>query len=148
MHAFSSAQRNKALISTEAPREIITGNAREAVLEKFEGLPYTEMTGNQQQLLKQLINVYASNLEPELAGAQWTRIEAAGIENIYFAWAGSLEENEAHYYRIHGPTVLIEYDNTQNGANHIHSAWRDLSNDFGRDLLLLHYDESSPDHGH
>ena len=148
MHAFSSAQRERALIDASAPRDIITGNDREAVLERFEGLPYAEMTQQQQRLLQSLIDVYASNLEPDIASVQRERIEASGYNALYFAWAGSLEENEPHYYRVHGPTLLIEYDNTQNNANHIHAAWRDLTNDFGRDLLRQHYDASEPGHGH
>ena len=67
------------------------------------------------------------------------RIDSAGFDNLRFAWAGSDAVGRAHYYRIHGPTVLVEYDNTQNDANHIHSVWRDLQNDFGGDLLRQHY---------
>jgi hypothetical protein len=68
------------------------------------------------------------------------KIEEAGLGELYFAWAGSATPGERHYYRIHGPTVLIEYDNTQNDANHIHSVWRDLTDDFGEDLLRRHYE--------
>ncbi len=148
VYSLSDAQRSTAIIATSAPRDIITGNRREAVLEQYEGIRYSDMDLHQQQLLRSLIDVYATNLESALAAAQLERIETAGYENIYFAWAGSLQQNEAHYYRVHGPTLLIEYDNTQNNANHIHSTWRDLTNDFGRDLLRKHYDESSTDHGH
>jgi len=58
-----------------------------------------------------------------------------GLERFRFAWAGSLLAGEAYYFRIHGPVTLIEHDNTQNGANHIHSVWRDLAADFGHDAL-------------
>ena len=64
----------------------------------------------------------------------------AGVERIHFAWAGPIEPGHAHYYRIHGPTALIELDNTQNDANHIHSVWHDPRNDFGADLLRAHYE--------
>ena len=67
------------------------------------------------------------------------RIHAAGIERVHFAWAGPVDPERPHYYRLHGPTVLIEYDNTQNDANHIHSVWHDPRNDFGADLLGAHY---------
>ena len=75
------------------------------------------------------------------------RIRDAGLENLYFAWAGSMERGEGHYYRIHGPTILIEYDNVQNGANHVHSVWRDPENDFGDDLLRRHYGEADHHQG-
>ena len=66
----------------------------------------------------------------------------AGIEKVRFAWAGGLERGQPHYYRIQGPTFLVEYDNTQNNANHVHSVWRDLQNDFGEDVLKNHYDQT------
>ena len=69
----------------------------------------------------------------------------AGLDGIKFAWMGSLEKGKAHYYRIQGTTFLIEYDNTQNDANHIHCVWRDFNGDFGDDLLAQHY-RSSPHH--
>jgi hypothetical protein len=93
-----------------------------------------------------LVMEYVGNMEASIADAQLAKIRQAGIGELHFAWAGSTEPGEGHYYRIHGPTVLIEYDNTQNGANHIHSTWRDLTDDFGEDLLRRHYDES--DHPH
>ena len=61
------------------------------------------------------------------------------MENIVFAWAGGLEKGEPHYYRVQGPTFLLEYANTQNNANHVHAVWRDFEGDFGRDLLKEHY---------
>jgi hypothetical protein len=66
------------------------------------------------------------------------KIAAAGIGNVSFAWAGGVERGQKHYYRVQGPTFLIEYDNTQNDGNHIHSVWRDFNGDFGRDLLREH----------
>ena len=69
----------------------------------------------------------------------------AGFDKVYFAWAGGLEPGQGHYYRIQGPTFMIEYDNTQNHANHVHSVWRDPANDFGEDLLKKHYQEHPHD---
>ena len=66
------------------------------------------------------------------------KIMAAGWDKVHFAWAGGLEKGQGHYYRIQGPTFLVEYDNTQNNANHIHTAWRDFNGDFGRDVLGQH----------
>ena len=68
----------------------------------------------------------------------------AGLERLHFAWAGPIEPGHAHYYRVHGPTLLIEFDNTQNDANHIHSVWHDPRNDFGADLLRAHYQRGPP----
>ena len=65
-----------------------------------------------------------------------------------FAWAGSDRPGQGHYYCISGPSLLIEYDNTQDEANHIHSVWRDLSYDWGVDLLARHYATAETDHGH
>ena len=75
----------------------------------------------------------------EIAEADLKQIHEAG--DIFFAWAGGTEPGQGHYYRIQGPTFLIEYDNIQDKANHIHSVWRDLKNDFGEDLLKKHYEQ-------
>ena len=103
------------------------------------GLPASEMTDAQQQQLRRLLAVYAGRTADSAAASQLQRIDDAGFERLHFAWAGSHERGEPHYYRIHGPTVLVEYDNSQGGANHVHSVWRDLENDFGGDLLRRHY---------
>jgi hypothetical protein len=66
------------------------------------------------------------------------RLKQAGLERIGFAWAGGAVRGDKHYYRVQGPTFLIEFDNTQDDANHIHSVWRDFSGDFGRDVLREH----------
>ena len=139
--SLSDEQRKKAVIAEKAYPDIITGNQREAKLKAVEGLPVSEMTEQQRTALMDLIGVYANRFRTELAADDMKRIAAAGPEKIHFAWAGPLEKNQGHYYRIHGPTFLIEYDNTQNNANHVHSVWRDLQNDFGGDALKKHYQE-------
>jgi hypothetical protein len=146
--ALTPSQREQAIIAERTPGDIITGNDREARLEAKEGLSAGDMTAGQLVLLRRLLAEYAENVEPEMARVRYARIEEEGIERLHFAWAGSTEPGEPHYYRIHGPTVLIEYDNTQNDANHIHSVWRDLENDFGGDLLRRHYETAGADHGH
>ena len=78
----------------------------------------------------------------EFAEKELAEIEGADPGEIFFAWAGSTEPGQGHYYRVQGPAFLLEYDNTQNNANHVHAVWRDLKNDFGEDLLRQHYDES------
>jgi hypothetical protein len=88
------------------------------------------------------VNAYVNRARGEIAGADLQKIVDAGRANIYFAWAGGMERGDGHYYRIQGPTFLIEYDNTQNDANHIHAVYRDFDEDFGVDLLKRHYEEA------
>jgi hypothetical protein len=90
----------------------------------------------------EVIEEYLFRARPEVAAVEMKEVEEAGDEQIWFAWAGPLEEGKGHYYRVQGPTFLLEYDNTQNNANHVHAVWRDLKNDFGEDILKKHYDES------
>ena len=89
----------------------------------------------------QLLNVYVKNYQFGFAKRLMDKIEKAGIENLSFAWAGSLQPGAGQYYRIQGPMLLIEYDNTQNNANHVHSVVRDLTNDFAGDILREHYEK-------
>ncbi|HEU5145571.1 MAG TPA: DUF3500 domain-containing protein, partial [Chryseosolibacter sp.] len=93
----------------------------------------------QQKLFLQLLNVYVKNYQLGFSKRLMDKIEKAGIENLSFAWAGSLQPGAGHYYRIQGPMLLIEYDNTQNNANHVHTVVRDLTNDFAEDILREHY---------
>ena len=86
-----------------------------------------------------LIEEYVGNPRPDLADTQLRRVYEAGLDNLHFAWAGSREAGQAHYYRLHGATRLIEYDNTRENADHIHAAWHDLRDDLGIDLLRIHY---------
>jgi hypothetical protein len=109
------------------------------------GVAYAEMNPEQRKLLEELLDVYARRLRKELAEAELARIRAAGIEKVHFAWAGGSEPGQGHYYRLHGPTFVIEYDNTQDGANHIHTVWRDFDRDFSPDPLRAHY-ATSPHH--
>ena len=86
----------------------------------------------------QIIDTYASKMADDIAADRMAKIKAPGLDKITFAWAGGTEPGERHYYRVQGPTFLIEYDNTQNNGNHMHSVWRDFNGDFGRDLLREH----------
>jgi len=142
LYSFDTGQSGQAIISATAPDDIITGNSRKASLEKMAGLSASNMTGEQRALLIRLIQEYATNLRPDLANAQLERIKTSGVEKLHFAWAGSIDAGNPHYYRIHSPMLLIEYDNTQNNANHIHTVYRDLVNDFGVDILRRHYEQS------
>jgi hypothetical protein len=148
VRSLDAAQRERAIISATAPPDIITGNDRRASLERMEGLPVAAMTAHQRALFMRLLAEYVGNADPAIARPRMARIEEVGLDHLHFAWAGSLAVGGPHYYRIHGPTVLIEYDNIQNDANHVHSVWRDLENDFGEDILRRHYETAGPAHGH
>jgi hypothetical protein len=140
--SFDERQRKKAVISARAPSDIITGTDRRVDIGRPQGVTAEEMTDEQRALLMRLVEEYIDNMRQNVADAELARIGAAGIENVHFAWAGSVEKGQGHYYRIHGPTFLVEYDNTQNNASHIHTVWRDPENDFGEDLLRKHYREA------
>jgi hypothetical protein len=91
--------------------------------------------------VQELVGYYARRLRGELAQQDLAAIEKAGWDKVYFGWAGGTEPGVGHYYRLQGPTFLVEFDNTQNNANHIHTVWRDLTNDWGEDLLKMHYEQ-------
>jgi len=127
------------VIAEKAFPEILTGNSRKAMLEKTEGLSFSELSKSQQQQLMQLVGTYVKNYHTGMARELMEKLEKAGLDQLRFAWAGSPAWGAGHYYRIHSPALLIEYDNTQNNGNHIHTVVRDLTNDFGEDFLKQHY---------
>jgi len=141
VNSLNTNQLKEAVISTTAPADIITGNQRKAELQDPKGLPYTSLTSDQKKLFMQLLNVYVKNYQLGFSKRLMEKIEKAGIDNLSFAWAGSLQPGAGHYYRIQGPMLLIEYDNTQNNANHVHTVVRDLTNDFAEDILREHYEK-------
>ena len=96
-------------------------------------------------LAVRLLETYARNMRADLAEAELRKLHAAGLERVHFAWAGPVDPKRPHYYRLHGPTLLIEYDNTQNNANHIHCVWREFKGDWGEDVLAEHY-RDAPHH--
>jgi hypothetical protein len=136
---LSPPQRARATIAAQTFGDIVTRSDPTVTPMALAGLPAAEMTSAQQQQLRRLLEVYARRMSDSASRGQLQRIEIAGFERLHFAWAGAHQRGEPHYYRIHGPTVLVEYDNSQGGANHIHTVWRDLENDFGGDLLRRHY---------
>ena len=142
VRSLTEAQRRTAVFQAQAPNEIITGNQRKVTALTPVGIAWPDLTAPQQAALLDLIREYLERARSEVARADLARITAAGVEKIRFGWAGSIEPRQAHYYRVQGPTFLLEYDNTQNGANHIHAAWRDFERDFGEDLLRAHYDHT------
>jgi hypothetical protein len=144
--SLDASQREKAIINTTAPNDIVTMASVKVDPLSPVGIPASALTTDQRALLRKLIDVYTGYMADDIAADRLARIEKAGWDKIAFAWAGSLERGQKHYYRVQGPTFLIEYDNTQNDANHIHSVWRDFNGDFGEDLLREHLRNTPHDH--
>jgi len=141
LESLTPEQKKIAIVTDKAYPDILTMASRKAALEgQPSGLSAAKMTGKQFDLLQTLLSDYAQNVPEQLAQTRLEHIKNAGT-NLFFAWAGGQERGVGHYYRIQSPTFLIEYDNTQNNANHIHSVWRDFNGDFGLDLLAMHYQQ-------
>jgi hypothetical protein len=145
LHSLDSSQLKTAVYTDKAPGDILTSNDRKASLLTPKGIGYTQLNPTQKKMLEDLIHHYFGNYNEETHKALWEKVKSAGLDNLYFAWAGSQinEIGQPHYYRIQCPSILIEYDNVQNNANHVHTVVRDLTNDFGDDVLGNHYT-----HGH
>ncbi len=127
----------------------MTEPGREDALRERQGLPLAAMPDGLRELALDLLATFASNLRRDLADARARRACARPASGeIHFAWGGPLDDGHANYWRLHGPLSLVEYDNTQNNANHIHTVWHDLERDFGRDLLREHYASGHHHHGH
>ncbi|MEO6219777.1 MAG: DUF3500 domain-containing protein [Ginsengibacter sp.] len=139
INSLTTNQLKVAKFSDEAPGEILTGNKRRVENIENNGIAYGSLTEDQKKTFMRLLNVYIDNYDLDFANSLRKKIEKAGFENLHFAWAGSLKQGAGHYYRIYGPVLLIEYDNTQNHANHVHTVVRDLTNDYGEDILREHY---------
>lgn len=148
LHSLTKEELKKAIIDTTAPGDILTFASRKAIIENPAGILYSEMNPKQQEQLLGLINVYVHRYTKLFADEMLKEIQRAGLKNLRFAWAGYNQPDAArpYYYRIQGPTIIIEYDNSQNNANHVHSVLRDLKNDFGGDLLLEHYKTDHASH--
>jgi len=145
--SLTAGQRADALISESAPRDIVTSNERTVAIREDKGIAFSKLTKDQQGTLLALIEEYLGAQPQAQARQRLDKVRQAGFDQIKFAWMGGLEKGEGHYYRVQGSTFLIEYDNTQNSANHIHCVWRDFNGDFGEDLLADHY-QNSPHHQH
>jgi hypothetical protein len=147
VRGLDGAARARAVIAAGSLGNIITGPGREQALREREGLPLSAMPDGLRDLAMGLLATYARNLRGELAERELGRVREAGIEEVHFGWGGALEAGHAHYWRLHGPITLIEFDNTQNDANHIHSVWHDRRREFGGDLLRRHYEHGGHRHG-
>lgn len=140
--SLDETQRKAAIIATKAPSEIITSNKKEAGPLSPVGISASQLSAAQREQVFNLVKLYLDRGRAEIADETAAEIKAAGVDALTFAWAGGLERGDPHYYRIQGAAFLIEFDNTQNNANHVHSVFRDFKRDFGRDPLREHYARS------
>ena len=143
--SLNESQRAAAMLSKEPPSDILTRSQQRVTLLEDFGVAHRDLDAEQQAALWSIIEEYASAQPAPVAEERLASVHDAGLDGIRFAWMGGDAKGEPHYYRIQGSTFLIEYDNTQGNANHVHSVWRDFDGDFGRDLLAAHYRQY--DHG-
>lgn len=133
---LTDAQWKKALVNDTAYPDVLTEAKRKVSPLSPDGLSDTELSTEQKIRLHALVKEHLFRIRPDVAEGAWKEIETSGP--LFFAWAGGREPGEPHYYRVQGKTFVVEYDNTQNNANHVHTAWRDFDSDFGLDLLGEH----------
>ena len=142
LRSLDATQRQTAIIGATAPNDILTTNSKEAAIQQDRGLAVSQMTAAQRTVLLKLIEEHAGAQTDPVARERMARARET-LNAAKFAWMGGTEKGQGHYYRVQGPSFLIEFDNTQNNANHIHQVWRDFKGDWGRDLLAEHY-KSAP----
>jgi Protein of unknown function (DUF3500) len=142
LHALTPQQQSAAILNRTAPPDLLTENSRKAAIEgQPSGIQISALNAKQKEMLQELLDEYCYNVPDTLAQAREEQIRKAG-NRLWFAWMGGTERGQPHYYRVQTPGFLIEYDNTQDDTNHIHSVWRDWNGDFGADLLAEHYKTS------
>lgn len=140
--SLSGDLKTAAIYDAKAPKDIITAADKKATPQKPDGVAFGKLDHEQQALVKKIVSEYVNRVRADLAKLDLAKIDKAGWDKVHFAWAGGTERGEGHYYRVQGTTFLLEYDNTQNDANHVHAVWRDFQGDFGEDLLRKHYAEA------
>jgi len=136
--ALDEKQRGTAVVSATAPNDILTEAKVDITPLTPAGLPQAAMTPPQRELLMKVVDAYAGLMADDIAADRMGKVRGAGMDKVSFAWAGPLERGQKHYYRVQGPTFLIEFDNTQGNGNHVHAVWRDFNGDWGRDVLREH----------
>ena len=145
VNSFSTVQKQKAIIQLRTFGDIVTTNDVKVDPLKPAGILAIDLTHEQKTVVNKLIAAYLLSMPTEIANTRMKKIALEDMNSISFGWAGATEPGKSHYYRIQGKSFLIEFDNTQNNGNHIHSVWRDFNGDYGRDLLKEHY-QNSPHH--
>jgi hypothetical protein len=144
VNSLSERQRARAFVAAEAPGEIFTANLRKPRSEwgawrdtlQAAGVPVSELNEVQQHWVRRILDEVVGNYRPEISAAVLRSIDPADLS---FAWMGSTERREPHYFRLQGPDFVFEYDNVQNQGNHVHSVWRSKAEDFGARILERHY---------
>ena len=134
LHSCSDPQKKTAWISEKAPKDIRGGGVAQPILTDPVGLKYSQMTNIQKQMIRELLNEYLKNMPSDVEQERRAKLNAAGMDDIHFAWWGGPDLDQPHHYVVQGPTFIIEYNNVQNSANHVHSIWRDTSGDFNLNL--------------
>jgi len=142
INTLSEGQKKQAIFQKTAYADIVTSNASEVVPLSPVGIRVGDLNNDQKTVLSSLIYEYLSTMPIQLAEKRMENLKSEEFDDIRFGWAGAIESGQPHYYRIQGKTFLVEFDNTQNNANHIHLVWRDFDGDFGRDLIREHYEHS------
>ncbi len=140
LEGLDSDQRRTAVVSSSSPEDIAT--RMDPVADPGlvpQGLAWADMDGPGRRRLDGLVRCYLARVHDDVADAAWRSVVDGGLGGVTFAWAGSVQPRQRHYYAVRGSTFLLEYDNTQDGANHVHTVWRDLRRDWGGDLLAAHH---------
>jgi hypothetical protein len=145
LQSLSEPERGRAIVASAAPDDILTGIGRHADVRSVPvGIRHADLGGSGRSALEALIRHYVGRARDDVADAVWERAVAPALGDVTFAWAGSDLPGQGHYYAVRGPGFVIEYDNTQDGANHVHAVWRELGNDWGEDLLAAHLAAEHP----
>jgi hypothetical protein len=142
INSMSDDQLKQTIFQTTSFQEIVTRNESKVEPLRPAGIQADILDKNQQSILIAIIEEYLATIPANLAKERYRAIKIAEFDDIHFGWAGSTDISKGHYYRIQGDTFLIEFDNTQNDANHVHTVWRDFYGDFGRDIIKDHYENS------
>ncbi len=137
-NSLDSGQRSKAVIYDSAPLDILTYNSSKVSLPREEGLPGSRMSGTQKEMLMGLVTEYVSQVRSDVVKEKLATLREEGLDKLHLAWGGPIQMGTPHYYRLHGGNFVVEFDNRQDGANHIHSVWRDVENDFAIDVMREH----------
>ena len=138
LSSLDVSQRDVAIFDDVAPTNILAAMEPMVGPLASQGIRASQLNAVQRALLMDIVEAYTSVMADEIAALRWEGLRAAGTDDISFAWAGGTSRGEVSYFRVQGPTFLIEYDNTQRDPNHVHSGWRDFDGDFGRDMLREH----------
>jgi hypothetical protein len=138
LKSLAPDQQKAAIVNASAPNDIVTGNRVKIDPLAPAGIQSKALDPEHRLQLMNVVKSFSGLMNDEIAAERVGRIYSAGVDNVWFAWAGGTERGEKHYFRIQGPTFLIEFDNTQNDGNHVHSVWRDFNGDFGADILREH----------